>query len=76
MKFALSTATAMRASEEAGISGIMASYFVKRFGAMLTMITSHLPSNWFLFAIPFAPNGYAAGALLVTRFSISQMGPC
>lgn len=57
----------------AGISGIMASYFVKRFGAMLTMITSHLPSNLFLFAIPFAPSGYAAGALLVTRFSISQM---
>lgn len=57
----------------AGISGIMASYFVKRFGAMITMITSHLPSNWFLFAIPFAPSGYAAGALLVTRFSISQM---
>jgi MFS family permease len=57
----------------AGISGIMASYFVKRFGAMLTMISSHLPSNWFLFAIPFAPSGYVAGALLVTRFSISQM---
>jgi len=68
------TGTLLSASNVmAGISGIMASYFVKRFGAMLTMITSHLPSNWFLFAIPFAPNGYAAGALLVTRFSISQM---
>jgi MFS family permease len=57
----------------AGVSGILASYCVKRFGAMLTMIVSHLPSNWFLLAIPFATNGFAACALLVTRFSISQM---
>jgi len=57
----------------AGVSGILASYCVKRFGAMLTMIVSHLPSNWFLLAIPFAPSGFAACALLVTRFSISQM---
>ena len=57
----------------AGVSGIMASYCVKRFGAMLTMIVSHLPSNFFLLGIPFATTGFAACALLVSRFSISQM---
>jgi len=57
----------------AGLSGVAAAYFVKTYGAMLTMIASHLPSNVLLLAVPFMPTPFAAAAMLVARFSISQM---
>jgi len=57
----------------AGLSGIAASYFVNRFGAINTMVWSHLPSNVLLILVPFMPNGLAAAGMLVARFSISQM---
>lgn len=63
----------MGANVVAGISGIAAAYFVKKVGPMLTMIASHLPSNILLIAVPFMPNAWAAGAMLVARFCISQM---
>jgi len=37
------------------------------------MIASHLPSNILLLAVPLMPSGAAAAAMLVARFSISQM---
>jgi hypothetical protein len=46
---------------------------VQRFGAMATMIFTHLPSNLFLLAIPFTNNGNIATILLLGRFCISQM---
>mmetsp|Transcript_18074 Transcript_18074/g.25739 ORF Transcript_18074/g.25739 Transcript_18074/m.25739 type:complete len:484 (+) Transcript_18074:38-1489(+) len=57
----------------AGISGISAAYFVSRFGAINTMVWTHLPSNIFLLLVPFMPTKNAAALMLVTRFCISQM---
>jgi MFS family permease len=37
------------------------------------MIASHLPSNVLLLAVPLMPTDWAAAAMLVARFSISQM---
>jgi MFS family permease len=44
-----------------------------RFGLLRTMVYSHLPSNLFLAAIAFAPNFGTATALLLARFTLSQM---
>mmetsp|Transcript_30370 Transcript_30370/g.66357 ORF Transcript_30370/g.66357 Transcript_30370/m.66357 type:complete len:501 (-) Transcript_30370:244-1746(-) len=63
----------MLANMVAGGSGIAASYFVRRFGAMLTMIASHLPSNILLMLVPAMPTGFTASAMLVARHCISQM---
>jgi MFS family permease len=63
----------MGANVVAGASGIAAAYFVKKLGAMLTMIASHAPSNVLLLAVPLMPSGAAAAVMLVARFSISQM---
>ena len=57
----------------AGASGVAASYFVRKIGAMETMIVTHLPSNVLLLAVPFMPTANAAAAMLVARFCISQM---
>lgn len=57
----------------AGASGIAAAYFVKKYGAMLTMIASHLPSNILLLAVPLMPTSVTAACMLVARFTISQM---
>jgi MFS family permease len=44
-----------------------------RFGLLRTMVFSHLPSNLLLAAIAFAPNLATAIALLLGRFTLSQM---
>jgi predicted MFS family arabinose efflux permease len=56
-----------------GISGILSSKLVEKFGAMATMIFTHLPSNIFLLLIPLASDPYIAMILLLGRFCISQM---
>jgi predicted MFS family arabinose efflux permease len=56
-----------------GASGVAASHLVKRIGAMLTMIVTHLPSNVLLLAVPLMPTAFSASAMLVGRFCISQM---
>jgi predicted MFS family arabinose efflux permease len=63
----------MGANVVAGASGIAAAHFVKRFGAMRTMIASHLPSNILLLAVPLMPTAASAAAMVVARFTISQM---
>ncbi len=57
----------------AGASGVAASYLVARWGAMTTMIVTHLPSNVLLILVPFMPTPGSAAAMLVARFCISQM---
>lgn len=57
----------------AGASGVAASFFVRKLGAMETMIVTHLPSNVLLLAVPFKPTRASAAAMLVARFCISQM---
>ena len=44
-----------------------------RFGLLRTMVFSHLPSNLLLAAVAFAPNLATAIALLLGRFTLSQM---
>lgn len=56
-----------------GISGVLSSKLVDRFGAMATMIYTHLPSNIFLLAIAFTNNSTVSIILLFARFCISQM---
>lgn len=55
-----------------------ASYFAavplaRRFGLVNTMVFTHLPSNLFLALVPFAPDIWAAFALLILRSLLSQM---
>jgi MFS family permease len=63
----------MSANVVAGLSSVATSFFVNRYGPMLTMIASHFPSNILLLLVPFMPDARAACAMLVARFAISQM---
>ncbi len=57
----------------AGISALSAAAIARRFGLIPTMVFTHLPSNLLLAAVPLAPTLPLAMALLLLRFSISQM---
>jgi MFS family permease len=57
----------------AGISALAASRLAARFGLIRTMVYTHLPSNVLLILLPLMPNLSSAIAVLLLRFSISQM---
>jgi MFS family permease len=57
----------------AGISGLLAARIADRIGLVRTMVFTHLPSNVLLVAVPFMPSLHLAVAVLLVRFSISQM---
>jgi len=57
----------------AGLSALAASRMAKRFGLIRTMVATHLPSNVLLILVPLMPNLPSAIAVLLARFSISQM---
>ncbi len=57
----------------AGVSALSAARIAKRFGLLNTMVFTHLPSNILLILIPLMPNLTSAVAVLLLRFSISQM---
>jgi MFS family permease len=57
----------------AGISALAASRLAARFGLVNTMVFTHLPSNILLILVPLMPNLPLAVAVLLARFSISQM---
>jgi MFS family permease len=57
----------------AAVSSLSASRFAARFGLVNTMVFTHLPSNVFLFLVPLMPNLPLAIAVLLLRFSLSQM---
>jgi MFS family permease len=57
----------------AGVSALSAAAIARRFGLVRTMVFTHLPSNLLLAAVPLAPTLPLAIALLLLRFSISQM---
>ncbi|HEY7660616.1 MAG TPA: MFS transporter [Actinomycetota bacterium] len=54
-------------------SSIVAARIGARFGLLNTMVFSHLPSNVLLLFIPLMPSLGLAIALLLVRFSLSQM---
>jgi MFS family permease len=57
----------------AAASALGAAALARRFGLINTMVFTHLPSNVLLLLIPLMPNSTLAIALLLVRFSISQM---
>jgi MFS family permease len=57
----------------AGLSGLAAARIAKRIGLVKTMVFTHLPSNILLILVPFMPTVQLAIAVLLLRFSISQM---
>lgn len=57
----------------AGISALTAASVAYRIGLINTMVLTHLPSNVLLFLVPLMPNLPLAIAVLLLRFSISQM---
>ena len=57
----------------AGISALAAAAIARRIGLLNTMVFTHLPSNVLLLLVPFMPTLPLAIAVLLARFSISQM---
>jgi MFS family permease len=57
----------------AGISALLAVRMAARFGLINTMVYTHIPSSIFLMLVPLMPNLPLAIAVLLVRFSISQM---
>jgi MFS family permease len=57
----------------AGISALAAARIARRIGLLNTMVFTHLPSNVLLILVPFMPRLDLAIAVLLLRFSISQM---
>ena len=57
----------------AGFSALLAVRIAKRIGLINTMVFTHVPSNVLLCLVPFMPNLSLAIAVLLLRFSISQM---
>ena len=57
----------------AGLSALVASRIASRIGLLNTMVMTHLPSNVLLILVPLMPTLPLAAAVLLARFSISQM---
>jgi MFS family permease len=57
----------------AGVSALLASWLASRYGLLRTMVATHLPSNVLLILVPLMPTLSLAVAVLLLRFSISQM---
>jgi MFS family permease len=57
----------------AGISALAAARITERIGLIRTMVFTHLPSNVLLALVPLMPTLPLAIAVLLARFSISQM---
>jgi MFS family permease len=57
----------------AGISALLAVRIASRIGLINTMVFTHIPSNVLLCLVPLMPNVGLAIAVLLLRFSISQM---
>ncbi len=57
----------------AGVSALSAAWISRRIGLINTMVYTHIPSNIFLILVPFMPTLPLAIAVLLLRFSISQM---
>jgi MFS family permease len=57
----------------AGFSALLAVRIAKRIGLINTMVFTHIPSNILLILVPLMPTLPLAIAVLLLRFSISQM---
>jgi hypothetical protein len=57
----------------AGMSALVAVPLARKIGLIETMVVTHIPSNVLLILVPFMPSLEWAAAVLLLRFSISQM---
>jgi MFS family permease len=57
----------------AGISALSAAWIASKIGLLNTMVFTHVPSNIMLMLVPLMPSLPLAIALILLRFSISQM---
>jgi MFS family permease len=57
----------------AGASALLAARIAERIGLLNTMVFTHIPSNVLLILVPLMPTLPLAIAMLLLRFSISQM---
>jgi MFS family permease len=57
----------------AGISALLAAWIAARIGLINTMVYTHIPSSILLMLVPLMPSLPLAIAVLLLRFSISQM---
>ena len=57
----------------AGFSALSAAWVASKIGLIRTMVFTHIPSNILLILVPLMPNLPLAIAVLLLRFSISQM---
>lgn len=57
----------------AGASALLAARIARKIGLINTMVFTHIPSNVLLMLVPIMPNLPLAVAMLLARFSISQM---
>ena len=57
----------------AGMSALLAARIAAKFGLINTMVYTHIPSSIFLMLVPLMPSLPLAIAVLLARFSISQM---
>ncbi len=57
----------------AGVSALSAVWIASRIGLVRTMVYTHIPSNILLILVPLMPTLTLAIAMLLLRFSISQM---
>src|SRR5205823_5979439 len=57
----------------AGVSAFAAVALARRIGLVRTMVFTHIPSNVLLILVPLMPDQTWATAVLLLRFSISQM---
>lgn len=57
----------------AGVSALLAVKLAEKIGLVNTMVFTHIPSNIFLILVPLMPTLPLAIAVLLLRFSISQM---
>ena len=57
----------------AGVSALTAAWVASKIGLIKTMVFTHIPSNILLILVPLMPNLPLAIAVLLMRFSISQM---
>jgi MFS family permease len=57
----------------AGVSALLAGWLAKKIGLINTMVFTHIPSSIFMMLVPLMPTLPLAIAVLLARFSISQM---
>ena len=57
----------------AGFSALVAATIAKKIGLILTMVFTHLPSNFLTILVPIMPTENLAIMILIARYSISQM---